>query len=1621
MFEVGTQVEYNGQSYQIISSRISPTGRRMYMLKSLTSDSRVGAFEEDLNTGSSVRTARTIASRTATTEAVSVAPVIYKSGGYLYLNFLDNLTQGSKSWDDFYTLSLTEQYDGLKRKLGRTAPNTLQELIGACCPSSTQNYYISMPSFNREMTVNRRGKECIYNIVIRPEKNMYARNYIPSHFDLIFIGDVTFGNVIDVTIKGIELIDSSVAKYGERTVSCIGACSFATKTFADRTGRSITVPDYGVREMHDAVLTRDFIDKLCSEVYPIPNPSEAYGLFSKWKKYLAFRRYYLGVQSAKCEAITDVSVKPAFMVSRSLYKKNEDSWHSILLDGHEEFSRGEQIVLSREVAGSDEFPLICVAIEKNRHDILLDTIGKGAKSKTKYEVYLRRYTRDSMGISSIEPQYDAEGNLPKGFRFSQFLLGERFAFAYTDIEPDCSALEKKCKKDIDAAAAEIDKKYLGIIMSDLEKYIAAQTPLLSQKYDRLLREFSEDLTDSLSDDVREHKDKDIKRLVKEEIERLSEEATANYKKAKKLLEEKIKAIGKDKTLSKAEKKKAIQEIEIELETLETTYKDELRRIEESIALEPYYIARNERLVENKKKSFAIEMQSEIKRLRAERQKQLEFQYKNQIQSEKVAAKEALEKQLQSDIAVKVENETVRRYEVYFRPDNTNDSAKEVQKDIEKVDCRFLTYDNRAEKAKIERQEKALASLLGGYVKNPYLASYLFAPQTLSQTTRPILEDSEIDWCLESLNDSQRLAVRRALSSESIFLLQGPPGTGKTQVIAEITAQLTKQGKKVLISSETHKAIDNVFERLPKIPEIRPLRLIPSQNGKETNFSPERLVDNFYRNIEESLRRQVDRFEHYSETKEHFAEEMKVLRLDYHRLLELQKANARIEAERKKLIERINSINKEIEGLRENLSSVKESVDEFARTTRYIETYRFDLEGVKEFFISEYRAEVESLLLSFSCFSTLTLADVRKLVDVDIAEIRKEIDSICGDDRVAVLESRRKELRAKLSSLRNPETDEAPEEGEEGYNEYKQTRAEFIAIGKEIKGLTTEGAVDVRDGLLAGILSPEALSDKAILKAVPEQLTAFRIKLGEIITTLRGKIERESELFVNTQVEIEAQIAEKQLEVNTAKTRYEELGENEGITEYEEKSSSLKQRITRFFRNFGIVREYKAGDFAKAFDIITEEWDRIEYNFTHSQAENKIKIPMFKDICGYLSSEDILEEDRQAYTKMLYENVNVFGITCTSRDRFTKTQLAELAKYNIESVDIRTQGIDVVIIDEVSKSSFLDLLIPILYGKTVILVGDHRQLPPMYDLRHMRENDFEGLDASIITKEINDGYTELYEECFFKTLYERVPTDYRVMLTKQYRCHSHIMEVFNHFYGGNDKGLTVGTEQQDDKKQHNLTVRSNGNIIIDPSHHIYFVDCNEKESSDEGSTSKINRQEAEVVMELLARINEAAEQLVRDGKVEVDTGHRVDERPSVGVICTYGDQAGLIKKRRKGLQFKGFSGKDDERLIISTVDDFQGDERDIIIVSMVRNPKDHRFNAEFVKQFERINVAFSRARKLLIIVGAKKFLSEQMIELPDLEGNHALDKHNYPVYKHIIDTIDYRGRLWSAQDIIGGEN
>ena len=408
--------------------------------------------------------------------------------------------------------------------------------------------------------------------------------------------------------------------------------------------------------------------------------------------------------------------------------------------------------------------------------------------------------------------------------------------------------------------------------------------------------------------------------------------------------------------------------------------------------------------------------------------------------------------------------------------------------------------------------------------------------------------------------------------------------------------------------------------------------------------------------------------------------------------------------------------------------------------------------------------------------------------------------------------------------------------------------------------------------------------------------------------------------------------------------------------------------------------------------------------------------MYKNIRKYLSDEEILEEDRISYTKNLFDNANVFGITCTSREYYSESSMKALREYKLGNINIRNVGIDVVIVDEVSKSSFLDLMIPVLYGKTVILVGDHRQLPPLYDLKHMREDDFDDLDNEKIDYTLNKQYQKLYETCFFKELFERVPNDYKIMLDKQYRCHSDIMDVFNHFYSTNGKGLSIGLANQNDLKNHDLLIKNKGVTLIEPQNHIYFVNCTNYESRlDTDSSSIINTQESKVVCHLLKMMDEEYGNMIEDGKIKNSV--KKDERKSIGVICTYRDQARYIKSELKGIKFNNFSQKREEKLIINTVDDFQGDERDIIIVSMVRNPKNNNYNTDFIDQFERINVALSRARCMLIIVGAQEFLSRSSINLPDINGNKALDKHAFPVYRAIIRTIQAKGKLLQASDII----
>ena len=1396
---------------------------------------------------------------------------------YLYIDFTQNLNIGSKNRNDVYSEPLTEQFAKLRRRLSLRGKSIrdLNTFASVCFPRIESVYYVSLPGFERGIEKYSRGEfsaECVYNMVIRPEKTELVSAVIPDGSDIILIGDLVFRNsIITFAVKGIDLIDENVKKFGELKIKCAAACAAA------RDGRNR--PDFGLetRELYNSFLTRDSVLSMCENVYPIAEPQITAAIFEEWKRYIGFRKYYLEVQSRRCERIDSACLLKAYSVSRSEYNKNKEEYSAHIPDGFEGFVRRDNVLLDIPVDGSAEFPLIRVGISRYLGEINAEPAGSGGISK--FEKELRSFSRLPVALTANDPR---TLNAVHSKGETVIYAGERAAFAAYDVEPQYDDIEDFYKKAVTEKYALIDLKYSSLV----------------------------------------------------------EAAVREYRK---------------------------------------TEADKLRGKEKDI-------------------------RERLDALCAEKKNELKKRLLPELEKEKREYKEAVEVKKQNAVSRKKEKFTRRHFVIYFKADTDIDSTKTDP--LSKM--RFLTYDNRAEKKKIERQEKAIFSFCRGYVRNPFLASYLFDPETLGSSEH---EAPEPEWFRSGLNDTQKEAVRKAAASNSIFLLQGPPGTGKTEVISEITAQFVKQGKKVFISSETHKAIDNVFERLPKIPEIRPIRLIPAAANKESVYSPERLVDNLYLSISDTLQKRIRQYENLTEMRNSFGQRLEELQLVHGRMRRSAERYRGAQAEKNKLNRDVLEYDKLTENKRASKRLLEEEKERYESLLNCIDKRDFYADTEKSADLREIREHIRELISANSGITDITPERLTLICRLDIDEIRGELSVIENSGTALNGEREIVKIREKLRALRDPVTDDILPENEAEYARY---RSRLIALNE---ARSENSGVDLSSFTVTRLVSADRLSDSAFRTELTTELIEIRNKISELLSSRKmeingklGELDKKIGIIDSDTADIRAKRAD-------IIERLGLLEQDEAYAEHSRISRELRRSVAEFFSELEINEEYPAGDLTAAIEIISKRLGELDEKSDALEKEMRTKMPLYRSISAYLQNEDILENDRISYTKKLFDNANVFGMTCTSREYFSEASLPELREYNLGDINIRNVGIDVVIIDEVSKSSFPDLLIPILYGKTVILVGDHRQLPPLYDLKHLKERELEGLDPEMIDLGLNGHYRELYEKCFFKELFERVPDRYRIMLDRQYRCHSDIMDVFNHFYGSDGKGLSVGISNQNDLKQHGLRIRANGMTLIEPEDHICFINCTEYESRlDSESPSIINRQEAEVVCRLLSLMDEQYGRMAEDGEIRRDK--RRDGRKGVGVICTYRDQARQIKNSLKGVRFRGFSEKREEKLIISTVDDFQGDERDIIIVSMVRNPKGSRYSTEFIDRFERINVALSRARCLLVIVGSQEFLSKSSIDLPDINGRKELDKHSFPVYREIIRTIQAKGRMLQAADIIG---
>ena len=276
--------------------------------------------------------------------------------------------------------------------------------------------------------------------------------------------------------------------------------------------------------------------------------------------------------------------------------------------------------------------------------------------------------------------------------------------------------------------------------------------------------------------------------------------------------------------------------------------------------------------------------------------------------------------------------------------------------------------------------------------------------------------------------------------------------------------------------------------------------------------------------------------------------------------------------------------------------------------------------------------------------------------------------------------------------------------------------------------------------------------------------------------------------------------------------------------------------------------------------------------------------------------------------------------------------------------IKEMEFDYVIIDEAAKATTPELLVSIIRAKKIILVGDQNQLPAFSDER---------ISPTIAKLTKNPQFR------LFDVLFESLPETHKQVLTTQYRMISNIGNLISHVFYGD----TIETGIEDNLRQHELS-RYKGKSIV------WFNtsgNARRHQKKVKGG-SFINEEEKRIIQIILQDLNTSGE---LEGK-------------DIGIITGYSAQKDLIKKAIKARQFDDIA-----KININTLDAFQGRENDIIIYSTVRTNN----SIGFQKEKERVNVAFSRARKLLIICGDMDFFytyddpNNKFIEIIDYINEH----------------------------------
>ncbi|SDE32778.1 Superfamily I DNA and/or RNA helicase [Dyadobacter soli] len=276
------------------------------------------------------------------------------------------------------------------------------------------------------------------------------------------------------------------------------------------------------------------------------------------------------------------------------------------------------------------------------------------------------------------------------------------------------------------------------------------------------------------------------------------------------------------------------------------------------------------------------------------------------------------------------------------------------------------------------------------------------------------------------------------------------------------------------------------------------------------------------------------------------------------------------------------------------------------------------------------------------------------------------------------------------------------------------------------------------------------------------------------------------------------------------------------------------------------------------------------------------------------------------------------------DLLTKTQVVTATLVGSNHFIVRGMKYRTVVIDEAGQALEPACWIPILKAEKVVFAGDHLQLPPTIKSEDAAKG---GLSTTLLEKSV------------------ALHPDSVVLLEEQYRMNEAIM------------GYSSKVFYQDKLKAHESVA---SRVLFPGEAPLAFVDtagCGFDEKLE--GTSSTNPEEAVFLFKHLTQL--ATEFAQRNAKIE--------DFPSIAIISPYKEQINILKTQlAHALDLQPYLDK----IAVNTIDSFQGQERDVVYISMTRSNAEGQIG--FLADIRRMNVAMTRARKKLVVIGDSATLS-----------------------------------------------